>query len=101
MYEYDEDEYERLRKEKYEKFLKEDAITLELNKVYLQESDTWAKMHYKIIFVDDKIALGVKVYCGIYNSATKGVGDYELFKVKTGEKYGDSRLNYRLKREIK
>lgn len=83
---------------KYEKFLKEDAIKLELNKTYLQESYSWAKMHYNIIFVDDKIAVGKKVWCGIYNSAERNCGSYEMFKVSTGEKYNDSRLCYRLKK---
>lgn len=96
------DEMDYLEREriKYEKFLKNDAIKLELGKTYLQESDSWAKMHYKIIFVDDVIAVGLKVYCGIYNSSKKGCGEYEMFKVKTGEKYGDVRLCYRLKKEV-
>jgi hypothetical protein len=83
---------------KYQRFLKDDAIKLELNKTYLQESDSWAKMHYKIIFIDDKIALGIKVWCGIYNSDKRNVGTYEMFNVNTGEKYNDSRLCYRLKK---
>jgi hypothetical protein len=88
------DELDYLEKEKikYNKFLKEQAIKLELNKTYLQESDSWAKMHYKIIFIDDHIAIGKKVYCGIYNSDKKNCGSYEMFKVSTGEKYNDSRL---------
>jgi hypothetical protein len=96
------DELDYLDKEKlkYEKFLKERAIKLELNKTYLQESDSWAKFHYKIIFVDEKIAVGLKVYCGIYDSNTRGCGRYEMFNVNTGEKYQDSRLCYRLKNEV-
>lgn len=96
------DELEYLEKERmiYDEFLKNDAIELELGKTYLQESMSWAKMHYKIIFVDDTIAVGVKVYCGIYNSNKRGCGTYEMFKVKTGEKYNDSRLGYRLKEEV-
>ncbi len=101
MSDYD-DELDYLEREKikYNKFLKSDAIKLELGKVYLQESDRWAKMHYKIIFVDDYIALGQKVYCGIYNSSKQNCGSYEMFKVNTGEKYQDSRLCYRLKSEV-
>jgi hypothetical protein len=97
------DELDYLEKEKikYNKFLKEQAIKLELNKTYLQESDSWAKKHYKIIFIDDYIAIGKKVYCGIYDSDKKNCGSYEMFKVSTGEKYNDSRLCYRLKQEIK
>lgn len=96
------DELDYLDKQKliYEKFLKERAIKLELGKTYLQESDSWAKKHYKIIFVDDKIALGLKVYCGIYNSSERNCGSYEMFNVNTGEKYNDSRLCYRLKNEV-
>jgi hypothetical protein len=99
----DNDELDYLDKQKieYEKFLKERAIKLELNKTYLQESDSWAKMHYKIIFIDDFIAIGKKVYCGIYNSSERNCGGYEMFKLQTGEKYNDSRLAYRLKKEIK
>ena len=96
----DELDYLEREKIKYDKFLRESAIRLELGKTYLQESDSWAKRHYKIIFVDDKIALGIKVYCGIYNSSKQNCGSYEMFKVATGEKYNDIRLAYRLKNEI-
>jgi hypothetical protein len=96
------DEIDYLEKERmiYGEFLKNDAIVLELGKTYLQESHSWAKKHYKIIFVDDIIAVGIKVWCGIYNSPHRGCGTYEMFKVKTGEKYNDSRLCYRLVKEI-
>ena len=99
----DQDEIDYLEKERmiYNEFLKNEAIRLELGKTYLQESSSWAKMHFKIIFCDDVIAVGLKVYCGIYNSSTRGCGTYEMFKVKTGEKYNDSRLCYRLRQEIK
>lgn len=102
---YDDDIIEELdylerEKIKYTKFLKEQAIKLELGKTYLQESDSWAKAHYKIIFIDHYIALGVKVYCGIYNSSKQNCGSYEMFKINTGEKYNDSRLCYRLKSEV-
>ncbi len=93
-------DYLAQEKIKYEKFLKNDAIKLELGKTYLQESDSWAKKHYKIIFIDNYIALGQVVYCGIYDSTKKGCGDYEMFKLNTGEKYNDSRLCYRLKKEV-
>ena len=98
----DENEIGYLEQEKlkYEKFLKERAIKLELGKTYLQESDSWAKKHYKIIFTDEKIALGTVVWCGIYNSDTKGCGYYDLFKLYTGERYQDSRLCYGLIKEI-
>lgn len=94
----DELDYSEKQAIKYQKFLKDDAIKLELNKIYLQESDSWAKKHYKIIFVDENIAVGKKVWCGIYNSAERNCGSYEMFKVNTGEKYNDSRLCYRLKK---
>lgn len=99
----DNDEIDYLEKQKiaYKEFLKNDAIKLELNKTYLQESDSWAKMHYKIIFVNNDIAIGIKVFCGIYNSDKKNCGNYEMFNVNTGERYNDSRLCYRLKNEIK
>lgn len=89
--------YSSQRKIEYDKFLKEQAITLKLGETYLQESASWAKSHYKIIFVDDTIAVGIKVWCGIFNSDNKGCGTYEMFKANTGEKYNDSRLEYALK----
>ena len=93
----DELSYSERREIEYNAFLKQDAIKLELNKTYLQESYSWAKKHYKIIFIDEKIAVGIVVWSGIYNSNTKGCGGYEMFKVNTGEKYNDCRLEYRLK----
>lgn len=93
----DEMDYLDKRKLTYDKFLKENAIVLKLGETYLQESDSWAKKHYKIIFNDGEIALGIVVWCGIYNSTTKGCGYYDLFKCNTGEKYQDCRLEYALK----
>ena len=92
--------YLEKRQIEYDKFLKERAFKLELNKTYLQEADSWSRQHYKIIFVDETIAVGLKVYCGIYGSSTRNCGTYELFKVNTGEKYNDTRLCYRLKEEV-
>ena len=96
------DEYEYLEKKRreYEKWVKEKSIKLEIGCIYLQEPMSWAKKHYKIVFMDDTIAVGVVVYDGIYNSTTKGCGERELFKVDTGEKYHDPRLNYALTRKI-
>jgi len=98
-----ENEYEYLEKKRleYEKWKKEKSIKLELGCVYLHEPMSWAKKHYKIVFVDDTIAVGIVVYDGIYNSTTKGRGERELFNVNTGEKYHDPRLNYALIRKIK
>lgn len=96
----DQRDYLEEQRAKYNEFLKNEAIKLELNKTYLQESDSWAKKHFKIVLVDDNVAVGVVVWCGIYNSNRKGCGGYELFNVKTGEKYSDSRLTYRLKKEV-
>ena len=58
-------------------------------------------MHYKIIFINEDIAIGKKVYCGIYNSSTQNCNSYEMFVASTGEKYQDARLEYRLKRKVK
>jgi len=96
----DELDYHEKKELEYKKFLQEKAIKLELNKVYLQESDSWCKMHYQIIFIDGDTAMAKKVYCDIYKSNTKGCGSYEMFKVSTGEKYQDGRLCYRLKSEV-
>ncbi len=100
---YDDDDqrdYLEQQRLEYNNFLKTEAINLDLGKTYLQESASWAKKHFKIVLVDENVAVGVVVYCGIYNSNKKGCGSYELFNVKTGEKYGDSRLVYRLKKEV-
>lgn len=73
-------------------------IKLELNKVYLQESASWSKKHYKIIFVDDKIAVGISVYDQI---CQKYIGQYDIFDVNDGFRYNDKlRYNYRLIREV-
>jgi hypothetical protein len=94
----DSEDYLEKHELEYKNFLKERAIKLELNKTYLQESDSWAKMHYEIIFIDGFLALGKKVYCGIYDSTVRNCGHYEMFMVSTGEKYKDSRLCYGLKK---
>lgn len=74
-------------------------IKLELYKIYLQESASWAKKHFKIIFTDDKIAVGISVYNQISN---KYIGEYCIFDVNSGFKYDDKlRYNYRLICEIK
>lgn len=94
-------EYLEERRIKYLKWKEEKSIKLELGKMYLQTSNSWTKKHYKIIFVDDKIALGKKVWCSICNSINENCGEYELFLKETGEKYQDNRLCYALIREIK
>ena len=94
----DEMEYLKQQRRIYEEFVKNDAIKLELGETYLQESSSWAKAHYKIVFIDNVIAVGIKTWCGIFNSNTKGCGTYGLFKAATGERYQDSRLCYRLKK---
>lgn len=92
------DDYKYLEEKRieHEKWIKEKSIKLELGQVYLQQPYKWAKKHYKIVFVDDTIAVGIVVYDGIYNSTTRGCGGRELFNVNTGEKYQDSRLEYAL-----
>ena len=98
----DDDEYDYIeqRRLEYEKWVKESSIKLELGKTYLQRVESWAIKHYKIIHMDDIIAVGVVVYCGVYNSKTRGCGEYQLFKVSTGEKYQDRGFNYALIKEI-
>jgi len=85
------------RREKELQWIKEHGIKIELNKIYRQESDSWCKKHYKIIFVDDKIAVGISTYNQI---SREFIGDYELFNKNTGMKYNDSRRAYRLINEI-
>lgn len=97
---YDEYDYLEQKQKEYEKWVKEKSIRLELGKIYLQAAFPWAEKHYKIVSIDGDVALGKVVYCGIYKSRTMGCGEYEMFKVNTGEKYHDSRLNYALVKEI-
>lgn len=96
----DEIDYLEQRKIQYNKWKAEKSIKLELGKTYLQESDSWAKRHFLIVFIDDKIAIGKQVWCGIYNSNTKGCNDYEIFLKDTGERYQDGRLAYALTKEV-
>lgn len=97
----DEYDYIEQRRLEYEKWVKEKSIRLEVGKTYLQKAYSWAIKHYKIISIEGVVALGVVTYCGIHNSNTKGCGEYALFRVATGEKYQENRLNYALIEEIK
>ena len=97
----DEFEYIKQRRMEYENWVKEKSIKLEVGKTYLQKAYNWAIKHYKIITIEGPIALGVVTYCGIHNSNTKGCGEYTLFRVDTGEKYQEGRLNYALIAEVK
>lgn len=74
-------------------------IKLEVGKVYVQAKGTWHEHHYKILFVDDKIATGVAVWSKI-GDGKKYSGDYSLFYVANGFKYQDvTRAIYRLSEE--
>jgi hypothetical protein len=101
MYEDDNYEYIEQRRLEYEKWVKEKSIRLEVGKTYLQKSASWAIKHYKILSADNIVALGIVVYCGINNSKIRGCGEYALFRVNTGEKYQEPRLNYALIEEVK
>ena len=98
----DQNNYDYLEQKRleYEKWVKEKSIKLELGKTYSQKPFAWAERHFKIISIDGGVAMGKVVYCGIYESTTRGCGEYELFIVNTGEKYQDSRLNYALIKEV-
>lgn len=96
----DEMDYIEEQRRKYEKWVKEKSIKLELGCTYVQKTYSWSEDHYKIVFMDDVVAVGVQVYCGIYKSTTRGCGERELFLAKTGEKYQDKRLNYALIKKI-
>lgn len=68
-------------------------IQLELGGVYIQAKGTWHETHFKIVFVDDKIAVGIAVKGG----ANLSTGRYELFYKSNGFKYDDMcRPVYRL-----
>lgn len=99
----DDDIYEHIEQQrlKYEKWVKEKSIKLEVGKTYLQKSESWAVKHYKILSIEGKVALGIIVYDGIYDSKTRGCGEYSLFVASTGERYQESRLNYALIEEVK
>lgn len=73
-------------------------IRLEVGKVYQQESELWCHKQYKILYIDNHIAVGICVANSISN---RFIGDYEMFYVNDGFKYNDTlRPNYRLVREI-
>jgi hypothetical protein len=75
-----------------------DPIKLELGKVYIQDKGSWSEKHYKIIFMEDEIALGVSVYNAI---GDRFIGDYVLFYLENGFKYKDVvRPSYRLSEEV-
>jgi hypothetical protein len=100
MNEDEEYEYIEQRRLEHEKWVREKSIKLEVGKTYLQKSASWAIKHYKILSIEGKVALGIVVYDGIYNSKTRGCGEYALFRVDTGEKYQEPRLNYALIEEV-
>ena len=72
-----------------------DPISLKIGETYVQSKGTWHEAHYKIIFQDDRISLGVIVYSAIGDIA---IGDYCLFWTNSGFKYNDNRIaSYQLK----
>lgn len=74
------------REQYYKQF---NPIGLEINKLYVQHRGDWQESIYKIIFLDDKIAVGLKVKSKVRLS----VGEYCLFESKTGFKYNDPRTS--------
>jgi hypothetical protein len=70
----------------------------ELGETYKQASGSWSEKHYKIIYLNDDIAVGVSVFNKISN---KFIGDYSLFNAKTGFTYSDARPEYRLEEKLK
>ena len=77
-----------ITKEEYFQYYK--SIKLKLYNTYIQHPKQWNENVYKIIFINDNIALGVSI-------SGLRVGYYELFNVDTGFKYQDlARPEYRL-----
>jgi hypothetical protein len=72
-------------------------IKPELGKTYIQNKGHWAEMHFKIIFSNEKVALGVCIYNKI---SEKFIGDHCLFDVNNGFIYHDTRPEYRLTEEL-
>lgn len=73
-------------------------IRLEVGKIYQQESESWCKKQYKILFVDDKIAIGISIHNTI---SDRYIGEYCLFYVDNGFKYNDMiQPSYRLVKEV-
>lgn len=73
-------------------------IKLELGKTYVQNKGKWDEHHFQIVFVDEKIAVGIEVYSAIGEFA---IGGYTMFYVDNGFKYNDAqRPSYRLTEEV-
>jgi hypothetical protein len=94
----DEVDYLERRRLERKKYVEENAIKLEVNKTYLDDHTSWAKRHFKILHIENDIALGIKTWCGIYNSNTKNCGQYSLFNANTGELYENGSLYWILKK---
>jgi len=79
-----------------------DTVIPVLGGVYAQESHSWAKTQFKIVFIDDKIAVGVEISPKFPLVSSKL--DYCLFcssGLFTGWKYNDTnRPEYRLRELI-
>lgn len=80
-------------------------MRLKLNKIYANNIGLFDETHYKIIFMNDDIAVGQSVWVKFDPKLEYGCR-YMIFnnnkKSKCyGEKYYDGRLEYKLKKEIK
>jgi hypothetical protein len=66
----------------------------ELGKTYVVQKGSWAQSFYKIVFMNDQVALGVRE-----NPFDKTIIEYCLFNgsgLNVGWKYQDPRPEYRL-----
>jgi len=70
---------------------------IELGSIYIQAKGTWYEKHFKIIHIHNNIALALSVYNKISDKFT---GDYQLFNVRDGFVYNDSREDYRLSEKV-
>lgn len=83
--------------DEYKKTL--NLIKPKLNGIYKQESASWAIRHYKIVWQDTNVSVGLLVYDGILKASPK-VAEYQLFNNACGFKYQDFRPEYRLIEEV-
>lgn len=85
-----------------EDYLANFTMALKVGSTYIERQDSTTEKHFKIIFVDDKVAIGVCTKCLYWNKETEFIGEYELYHVNTGLRYNDIiRPCYALIEEIK
>ena len=72
-----------------DEYLKHFTTRLEVGKTYVERQDSTTEKHFKILFTDSKIAIGVCAKCLYRGNETNFTGEYCLYHVDTGLKYQD------------